>query len=46
MKHLAIKTEEELFKLVDNHVDYFLRPQRSKFFIKEAFEKYSNEAKL
>lgn len=46
MKHLNIKTEEELFKIVDNHVDYFLRPQRSKFFVKEAFEKYSIEVGL
>jgi len=45
MKHLNIKTEKELFDILDRHVDPFLRKVNVKHFTTEAFKKYIAEEK-
>ncbi|MCL2049669.1 MAG: DUF6036 family nucleotidyltransferase [Defluviitaleaceae bacterium] len=40
MNLLNIKTEKEVFDILDKHVDPFLRKTRVKFFTQEAFQKY------
>ena len=43
MNYLGIKTEREVFDILDKHIDPFLRKPIVKFFAKEAFEKYFAE---
>jgi len=46
MNHLGIKTDREVFDILDKHIDPFLRKPIVKFFVKEAFEKYLSECCL
>jgi len=40
MDHLGIRTEQEMFDILDKYIDPYLRKPIVKFFAKEAFEKY------
>jgi len=43
MKHLNIKTEKEIFDIIDKFIEPFLRRPSVKFFAIEAFQQYSHE---
>ena len=41
MSLIGIKTEEDVFHIIDKYVDPFLRKPNVKFFAKEAFQRYT-----